>query len=243
MLSPNSPVPAGQITRYGGWSSVRYPRDWAGRLHPSANEVRQVAGSEPAPRGRQSLGRAVGQGWALWLAGVLALAGGVSLLVNPEADLRLIRWLVGLFLAGWGVLRLVHVAQAARRDRAWLVLSGVAAVVAGIVVLAWPAITLTALVWILVLGGLALAAVDLVGAVVNRRRDPRWWLYLLRGVGTLLLVVVLLVWPEETLSVVRVLAAVLLILWGASTLGEAYGSPIRDNAYRRELDQEVRRLI
>jgi hypothetical protein len=63
------------------------------------------------------------------------------------------------------------------------------------------------------------------------------------GVGTLLLVVVLLVWPEETLNVVRVLAAVLLILWGASTLGEAYGSPIRDNAYRRELDQEVRRLI
>ena len=109
--------------------------------------------------------------------------------------------------------------------------------------LAWPAITLTALVWILVLGGLALAAVDLVGAVVNRRRDPRWWLYLLRGVGTLLLVVVLLVWPEETLSVVRVLAAVLLILWGASALGEAHQSPTRDNAYRRELDQEVRRVI
>jgi hypothetical protein len=54
---------------------------------------------------------------------------------------------------------------------------------------------------------------------------------------------VLLVWPDETLSVVRVLAAVLLILWGASALGEAYQSPIRDNAYRRELDREVRRLI
>jgi hypothetical protein len=54
---------------------------------------------------------------------------------------------------------------------------------------------------------------------------------------------VLLVWPEETLNVVRVLAAVLLILWGAGTLGEAYQSPIRDSAYRRELDREVRRLI
>jgi hypothetical protein len=43
--------------------------------------------------------------------------------------------------------------------------------------------------------------------------------------------------------VVRVLAAILLILWGAATIGEAYQSPIRDNAYRRELDQEVRRLI
>jgi Short repeat of unknown function (DUF308) len=66
---------------------------------------------------------------------------------------------------------------------------------------------------------------------------------LFRGVGTLLLVVVLLVWPDETSSVVRVLAAVLLILWGASALGEAHQSPIRDNAYRRELDQEVRRVI
>jgi uncharacterized membrane protein HdeD (DUF308 family) len=202
-----------------------------------------MAGSEPAPGGRLSLGKAVGQGWALWLAGFLALAGGVSLLVSPGADLRLIRWLVGLFLAGWGVLRLVHAARASRRERTWLVLSGLAALVAGIVVLAWPAVTVTALVYILVVGGLSLAAVDLVGAVVNRRRDPGWWLSLLRGLGTLLLVVVLLVWPEETLGVVRVLAAVLLILWGAATLGEAYQSPIRDNVYRRELDQEVRRLI
>ena len=202
-----------------------------------------MAGSEPAPQGRQSLGRAVGQGWALWLAGFLAVAGGVALLLNPEADLRLLRWLLGLFLAGWGVPRLVHAARAPRRDRTWLVLSGVAAVVAGIVVLTWPAITLTTLVAILVVGGLSLAAVDLVGALINRRRDPGWWLYLFRGVGTLLLVVVLLVWPDETLSVVRVLAAVLLILWGTATLGEAYQSPIRDGPYRRQLDQEVRRLI
>jgi uncharacterized membrane protein HdeD (DUF308 family) len=202
-----------------------------------------MAGSEPAPRGRPSLGRAVGQGWALWLAGFLALLAGVSLLVNPEADLRLVRWVVGLLLAGWGVLRLVHATRASRRERTWLLLSGLAALVAGIVMLAWPAITLTALVYILVLGGLSLAAVDLVGALVNRRRDPGWWLYLLRGLGTLLLVGVLLVWPDETLSVIRVLAAVLLILWGAATLGEAFQSPIRDNAYRRQLDQEVRRLI
>jgi uncharacterized membrane protein HdeD (DUF308 family) len=202
-----------------------------------------MAGSEPTPGPRLSLGKAVGQGWALWLAGFLALAGGVSLLLNPEADLRLVRWLVGLFLAGWGVLRLVHAARASRRDRTWLILSGLCALVAGIVVVAWPAITVTALVYILVVGGLSLAAVDIVGAVVNRRRDPGWWLYLLRGVGTLLLVVVLLAWPDETLSVVRALAAVLLILWGAATIGEAYASPIRDNAYRRQLDQEVRRII
>jgi uncharacterized membrane protein HdeD (DUF308 family) len=202
-----------------------------------------MAGSEPAPRDRLSLGKAVGQGWALFLAGLLALAGGVSLLVNPGADLRLVRWLVGLFLAGWGVLRLVHAARDSRRDRTWLIILGLAALVAGILMLAWPAITMTALVYILVVGGLSLAAFDLVGAVVNRRQDPGWWLYLLRGVGTLLLVVVLLAWPDETLNVVRVLAAVLLILWGAATMGEAYASPIRDNAYRRQLDQEVRRVV
>ena len=202
-----------------------------------------MAEPEPARRGRRVLGTAVGHGWALWLAGFLALVGGVSLLVNPGADLRLIRWLVGLFLAGWGVLRLVHVARASRRDRTWLVLSGLAAALAGIVVLTWPAITVTVLVSVLVIGGLALAAVDLVGAISGWRRDPGWWLYLFRGLGTLVLVAVLLVWPQETLKVVRALAAVLLILWGAGTLGEAYQSPIRDNVYRRELDREVRQII
>jgi uncharacterized membrane protein HdeD (DUF308 family) len=202
-----------------------------------------MAESEPVAKSRLSLGRAVGQGWALFLAGFLALAGGVVLLVNPGADLRLVRLLLVLFLAGWGVLRLVHVARASRRDRTWLVLSGLAAVFAGIAVLVWPSITLTALLYILVLGGLTLAAVDLVGALVNRRSDPLWWLYLLRGIGVLVLVAVLLAWPAETLTVVRTLAAVLLILVGAGTLGEAFASPNRDNPYRRQLDQEVRRLV
>ena len=253
-----APAPAGQA----GVSPAQTPvqalrqdhllRVMAGRPGPArrgwsvgrpVDEVRSVAGSEPASGGRTSLGRMVGQGWALWLAGFLALAVGVALLVNPGAELRLVRWLVGLFLAGWGLLRLVHAARASRRERTWLVLSGLAALVAGIVVLAWPNVTVTALLYILVLGGLSLAAVDIVGALVNRRRDPGWWLSLLRGAGTLLLVLVLLVWPDETLNVVRVLAAVLLILWGASTLGEAFQSPVRDNAYRRELDQNVRRII
>jgi len=59
--------------------------------------------------------------------------------------------------------------RASRRDRTWLILSEVAA----IVVLAWPAVTVAALVYILVVGALSLAAVDLVGALVNRRQDPR----------------------------------------------------------------------
>jgi len=202
-----------------------------------------VPGSKPAPSGRQSLGSAVGQGWALFLAGFVALAGGVSLLVNPDANLRLVRWLVGLSLAAWGVLRLVHAARVRGRDRTWLVISSLAVLVTGIVVLAWPAITLAVLLDILVVGGLSLAAVDLVGAVVDRRRNPRWWLHLIRGLGTVLLVAVLLVWPDETLSVVRVLAAVLLVLWGASAIGEAYGSPIRDSEYQRQIDQSVRRVI
>jgi hypothetical protein len=58
-------------------------------------------------------------------------------------------------------------------------------------------------------------------------------------------VVALLVWPGETLGVVRLIAAVLL-LWGASTIGEAFQSPIHDDprGYRGQLDKEIpHRLI
>jgi uncharacterized membrane protein HdeD (DUF308 family) len=41
---------------------------------------------------------------------------------------------------------MVHAARASRRDRTWLILSGLGALVAGIVVVALPAITVTALV-------------------------------------------------------------------------------------------------
>jgi hypothetical protein len=46
--------------------------------------------------------------------------------------------------------------------------------------------------------------------------------------------------------VVRLIAAVLLLLWGASTIGEAYQSPIHDDprGYRGQMDKEIpHRLI
>jgi uncharacterized membrane protein HdeD (DUF308 family) len=205
-----------------------------------------MSGTTPASGGRQPLGKAVGQAWALWLAGFLALVGGILLLVNPGSGLRLVKWLLGLFLIGWGVMRLVHAVGGPRRDRTWLVLSGICVLGAGIVVLAWPGVTLTALVYILVVGGMAFGALDLATAVADRRRNLGWWLYLLRGLGTIALVLALLVWPDQTLDVVRLIAAVLLVLWGASTLGEAYQSPIRDDTrgYRAELNKEIpHRLI
>jgi len=198
----------------------------------------------PAGRGRLPLGRAVGQAWALWLAGLLALIGGLALLVNPGAGLRLVKWMLGLFLLGWGVMRLVHALSGPRRDRTWLVLSGLCILGAGVVVLVWPGVTVTALLYILVVGGLCLASVDLVGAIVDRRRNPSWWLQLLRGLGTVALVVALLVWPHETLGVVKLVAGVLLLLWGASTIGEAYQSPLRDDRTRPAIDREMpHRLI
>ncbi|MFL6103246.1 MAG: DUF308 domain-containing protein, partial [Actinomycetes bacterium] len=150
-----------------------------------------MAGRTPAAGGRLPMGKAVTQAWALWLAGILALIGGLALLVNPGAGLRLVKWTLGLFLLGWGVMRLVHAFTGPRRDRTWLALSGLCILGAGIVVLAWPGVTVTALLYILVVGGLCLASVDLVGAFVNRRRHPSWWLQLLRGLGTLALVVAL----------------------------------------------------
>jgi uncharacterized membrane protein HdeD (DUF308 family) len=142
-------------------------------------------------------------------------------------------------------MRLVHAFTGPRRDRTWLLLSGICVLGAGIVVLAWPGVTLSALLWILVVGGLALAAVDLVGAVVDRDHGAHRWLYLARGLGTLALVLALLVWPDETLDVVRLVAGALLLLWGGATIGEAYQSPIRDDRYyRSELNKEIpHRLI
>jgi uncharacterized membrane protein HdeD (DUF308 family) len=200
-----------------------------------------MGATTPAGRGRLPLGKAIGQAWAMYLAGFVALAGGIALVVNPGAELRLVRVLLGLFLLGWGGLRLVHAFTGPRRDRTWLLLSGLAILGAGIVALAWPGVTRTALLYILVVGGLCLAAVDLVGAFAERRDNRFWWLLLLRGALTLVLVVVLLTWPGESLAVLRFVAGVLLILWGASALGEAYQSPLRDDRYntRPAIDREV----
>lgn len=95
-------------------------------------------------------------------------------------------------------------------SRNWwtLVLRGAVAVLLGLVALGWPQITLRVLVILLGAYLLVDGAFGAVGAVRQRSRHRRWWVWLLEGVAGIVAGLFALVWPQITaLAVIYLFAA------------------------------------
>jgi uncharacterized membrane protein HdeD (DUF308 family) len=90
-------------------------------------------------------------------------------------------------------------------------LRGVVAIVFGVLALAWPAITLLALVALFAAFALINGAASAAGALQNRSGDEHWWLGLLLGLASLGAGVIAIVSPGLT-------ALVLVLLMGANAI-------------------------
>src|SRR6202140_1679905 len=120
--------------------------------------------------------------WVLAIRGVLGIAVGLLALVLPAATMLALA-LVLLFAAYMlvdGVFAIMAAVRAAREHERWglLVLEGVADIVAGVIAVVWPGITVLAFVllvaaWAVVSGSLMLVA----GYRLNIEHG-RWWLLL-----------------------------------------------------------------
>ncbi len=146
------------------------------------------------------------------LFGVALVVLGVWLLTNLYESVTVLGVLVGISLIVGGVTEAVALGGAGRLGIVgWI--AGALLVVVGIVVVAWPDITL----WtIAVLAGLGLVVEGVLRALraLARRDRPEWLAEL--AIGTLGVVVgaVVLAWPSATLLVLAVLLGIRTIITG-----------------------------
>ncbi len=108
-----------------------------------------------------------------------------------------------------------------RRSWPWVLALGIAALVAGLITIVWPGVTVLALV--IVLGVfLLLAGGAEIGWSIAERHTQGWGFILFRGVVDLVTGIVVLAWPDVTALVLALLLAIWLFLYAAMTLWYAY---------------------
>jgi uncharacterized membrane protein HdeD (DUF308 family) len=110
----------------------------------------------------------------LALLGIVSILVGILCLRNPFQTVGVLVVLLGLYWVVAGVLEIVHAAGA--RDmpaRGWAIGAGVLSVIAGIVVLAFPAASLVVLVWLVGLELLIYGAITAGRGVQLRQRAHR----------------------------------------------------------------------
>ncbi|HJW76531.1 MAG TPA: HdeD family acid-resistance protein [Thermoleophilia bacterium] len=108
------------------------------------------------------------------IGALIAIVGGIILLIWPGESLKLVAFIAGVTFLLWGVVRTVTAWREHRDDRARELAVGIALIVLGVLVMAWPGATI-ALVGILIgLIAIAWGATMIVGALRMRKTGQQW---------------------------------------------------------------------
>jgi uncharacterized membrane protein HdeD (DUF308 family) len=159
--------------------------------------------------------------WLILLLGLALIVIGVLLLVNTNAAAFTLALLVALGLLVAGIDELV---QAQRHWVRWpsYVLAAIW-IIAAIVAVVWPDVTLWALAVTVGVCFIVGGVVEAVFAVRMHRALPGWGLWLVAGVVSAITGVLCLIWPEATVFVLAVLLGLWVILRGIVTTMFALG--------------------
>ena len=155
--------------------------------------------------------------------GVGTLALGVVILLWPEATLKVVAILFGAELVVVGAMRIWTAVVSTTVDgwlRAVLFLVGVVILVAGVICLRNPFVSLLSLVILISLAWLVDGIGQLIVAgspTVSRAR----WLHVLSGIVLIAGAMVILFWPELALLTFTALGGWLLVIFGVMTAGSA----------------------
>jgi uncharacterized membrane protein HdeD (DUF308 family) len=108
------------------------------------------------------------------IGALIAIAGGIILLIWPGETLKVVAWIAGLAFLLWGVVRTVTAWREHRDDRARELAVGIALIVLGILVMAWPGAGITLIGILIGLIALAWGATMIVGALRMRKTGHQW---------------------------------------------------------------------
>jgi uncharacterized membrane protein HdeD (DUF308 family) len=166
--------------------------------------------------------------WAVALRGVFAIAFGVVALIWPGITVFALVVLFGAYAIVDGVFSIV--AGFGRGDRGadstggrvWLILAGVAGVIAGALAFLWPGITALALLWVIAAWAIATGVLEVIASVRLRRELRHEWLLALSGLLTVAFGILLAVWPAAGVLTLVTLIGVAAIIFGVSLLVLAF---------------------
>ena len=141
--------------------------------------------SQPLP----GIGRSVRQvAWGMGLRGILAILFGIIALRSPNAAAGAFVIVFAIYAIADGLLDFVLAGTLGRAGQrwGWYVFEGIATIALGIVALAYPGVTLLALVFIIAFRAIVLGVFELSAAFSWKTFDSRWLLGLTGALSIIL---------------------------------------------------------
>lgn len=167
--------------------------------------------------------------WLLLLRGLAAIAFGVLAIVWPGVTVLWMVLIYGVFALVDGVLAIVAAIKGGREvPRAWLVITGLAGLAAGVVTLAWPGVTALVLLYFIAAWAVVTGVMQIVAAIRVRKEIEGEWLLIAGGALSVIFGLVLFARPGQGAIALAFAIGVFAVVYGV--LLAAFGWRLRRHA-------------
>jgi uncharacterized membrane protein HdeD (DUF308 family) len=158
--------------------------------------------------------------WAVVLRGIIAILFGLIAIVWPRSTLEILVLFFGAYVLVDGIFAIVAAFSHRAGYQSWwvLLLEGLMGIAAGIIVFTSPAFTTIVLIYIILFWAIVTGIIEIFAAIQLRKEIQGEWMLALSGIVSLVLGILLLLFPAWGEVTIAWLIGVYAILFGAMLL-------------------------
>ncbi|SEH02469.1 Uncharacterized membrane protein HdeD, DUF308 family [Nonomuraea solani] len=156
--------------------------------------------------------------WLLLVRGIAAIVFGILALIWPGLTLLVLVIFFGAYALVSGVFALMAGFRHGARSRAWLIISGILGILAGIVAFIWPGLSSLALLFIIAFWAILTGVAEVVAGIQLRKVIDNEWMLIVGGVLSVIFGLLLLGWPGAGLLSLLWLIGVFAIMYGIAMI-------------------------
>ena len=160
--------------------------------------------------------------WLILVRGLAAVVFGILALAWPGLTLLVLVVFFGAYALVSGVSELFAGFRHGAQSRAWLIISGILSILAGVIALAWPGITSLALLFVIGVWAIVSGVSEIVAGIHLRKQIDNEWLLIVGGALSVIFGVLLLAQPGPGLLSLAWLIGVFAVLYGISMIALAF---------------------
>ncbi|MEV0144550.1 MULTISPECIES: HdeD family acid-resistance protein [unclassified Nonomuraea] len=156
--------------------------------------------------------------WLILIRGIAALIFGILALIWPGKTLLIVVIFFAAYAIVEGIFAIFAGARHSAQSRAWLIISGILGVVAGIVAFLWPGITSLALLYVVAFWAIFAGITEIVAGIQLRKVVDNEWMLIIGGILSIIFGVLLLIWPGAGLLTLIWLVGVFAVVYGIAMI-------------------------
>lgn len=188
--------------------------------HSAADTPGASAAAAAGPRMADRLGRAW---WLLAVRGVLAIVFGVLAWIWPGITLFVLIIMFGAYALVDGIGAIIEAIRGVPgKSRAWLAVTGVFGVLAGLAAFLWPGATSLILLMLIAAWAVVTGIFEIIAAIALRREITGEGWHIVSGVVSVAFGVVLFVWPARGILALVWLIGISAVVFGVTMLVAAF---------------------